>query len=46
MQHGLLNLIRKGCQVQGQSIKQFPLCRVGGKVADQPTFGRIRPELF
>jgi len=32
--------------MQGQSVKQFPLCRVGSKVANQTTLGSIRPELF
>ena len=46
MKHGLLNLIRKGRQVQGQPIKQLPLCPVGGEVANQPTLGRVCPELL
>jgi hypothetical protein len=46
MQHGLLNLIRQGRQVQGQPIEHIPLGWVSCKVAYQPTLGRVRPELF
>ena len=46
MQHGLLNLIRKGCQVQCEPIKHFPFLRIGSEVANQPTFGRVRSEFF
>ncbi|MET3838733.1 hypothetical protein ABIE49_000811 [Bradyrhizobium sp. OAE829] len=44
--HRQLNLIGKGRKMQGQPIKQFPLCRVRSEVANQPTFSRVGPELF
>jgi hypothetical protein len=41
IQHSLLNLIRKGGQVQSQSIEQFPLRFISGEVSDQSAFRRI-----
>jgi hypothetical protein len=44
-EHLHLNLVRKGCHVRRQSVEQIALGRIGGEVANQPAFGRIRAEL-
>ncbi len=46
LDHRQLDLIGKGREMQGQPVKQFPLCRICGEVANQFAFGRIGPELF
>jgi hypothetical protein len=46
LDRGKLNLIGKKREVRGQPVECFPLFWVGGKIANQPSFGSFCPELF
>jgi hypothetical protein len=46
VEHFHLNLVRKRGHVRSQPIEQIALGRVGGEIANQPTFRSISPELF